>query len=160
MTIVVIAELGVSIAIIILKADAEDAISKAMRNSLDDYGLDANNTILANITSSWDEVQEDLKCCGVDIYMDWKNTTFNGNGTTDNAPDSCCKDGKTEDCGKNQLKAGNETGIYETGCLKPFANSLNDRAYIVGVAGAGLGVLQIIMLIGAFVLAKRDNYSA
>jgi len=153
MAIVVIAEFGIAIAILILKVDAEDAISKAMRDNLNNYGTDGD------VTSSWDEIQQDLKCCGVDTYIDWKNTTFNQNGTNNNAPDSCCKDGQTQDCGKDQLKDKPDK-IFEKGCLKQFEDYIEDNAYIVGGAGAGLGLLQIIVLIGSFCLAKRDNYYA
>ena len=150
MAIVVIAEFGIAIAILICKVDAEEAISKEMRSSLNKYG----NGTDEDVTSSWDQIQQDLKCCGVDTYMDWKYTTFNQNGTTNNSPDSCCKTVGT-DCGKNALTS-NET-IYVKGCFKTFEDSIEDNAYIVGGTGAGLGVLQILVLIGSFILAKKDN---
>jgi len=153
MAIVVIAEFGIAIAILILKVDAEEAIAKQMRSSLNKYGGTD-----ADVTSSWDEVQQDLKCCGVDTYTDWKNTTFNQNGKTNNAPDSCCKAGNTHDCGKSALKSNGT--IYEKGCLKTFEDDIEDSAYIVGGTGAGLGVLQILVLIGSFYIAKKDNYYA
>ena len=154
MTVVVLAEFGVAIAILVLKVDAEEAISDAMNDSLNNYKIDGD------VTSSWDQIQQDLGCCGVDSYMDWKNTTFNTNGTGNNAPDSCCKDGITKDCGKNQLQP-NTTIIYKTGCLKQFEKDIEDNAYIVGGAGAGLGVLQIIALVASCCSAKKmrdDDY--
>ena len=151
MTVVVLVEVGVAIAILILKIDAEEAISNAMNDSLDSYGTDGD------VTSSWDEIQQDLGCCGVNDYNDWKNTTFNQNGTTNNAPTSCCKD--SNDCVNPQLENGT---IYETGCLKQFEQDIEDNAYIVGGAGAGLGVFQTIALIASCCLAKkmrdRDDY--
>merc|ERR1711944_312207 len=109
MAIVVIAEFGIAIAILICKVDAEEAISKEMRSSLNKYG----------------------------------------NGTTNNAPDSCCKTVGT-DCGKNALTSNGT--IYVKGCFKTFEDSIEDNAYIVGGTGAGLGVLQILVLIGSFIL--------
>ena len=151
MAIVVIAEFGIAIAILILKVDAEEAIAKQMRSSLNDYGNDTD------VTHSWDEIQQDLECCGVDTYTDWTNTTFNHNGKTKNAPDSCCIAGNTNDCGNDALIKSNGT-IYEKGCLKTFEDYIEDNAYIVGGAGAGLGVLQILVLIGSFCLAKKENF--
>ena len=159
MLLVVIAEFGIAIAILILKVDAEEAISNAMNSSLNDYG----NGTKTEVTSSWDNIQHDLKCCGVDTYMDWKNTTFNQQGNTtkygDDVPDSCCINGPTTGCGNGQLSTQNRT-IYEKGCLKTFEDYIEDNAYIVGGAGAGLGVLQILVLIGSFCIAKRENYYA
>ena len=160
MLLVVIAEFGIAIAILILKVDAEEAISNAMNSSLNDYG----NGTKTDVTSSWDNIQQDLKCCGVDTYMDWKNTTFNQQGNTtnygDNAPDSCCRNGPTTDCGKGQLSTHQNLTIYDKGCLKTFEDYIEDNAYIVGGAGAGLGVLQILVLVGSFCIAKRENYYA
>jgi len=159
MLLVVIAEFGIAIAILILKVDAEEAISDAMNNSLNDYG----NGTKTEVTSSWDNIQHDLKCCGVDRYTDWKNTTFNQQGNTtkygDDVPDSCCINGPTTGCVNGQLSTQNLT-IYEKGCLKTFEDYIEDNAYIVGGAGAGLGVLQILVLIGSFCIAKRENYYA
>ena len=150
MAIVVVAEFGIAIAILILKVDAEEAIAKQMRSSLNDYG--GTDT---DVTHSWDEIQQDLKCCGVDAYTDWSNTTFNQNGKTNNAPDSCCIAGNTHGCGNDALKPNGT--IYEKGCLKTFEDYIEDNAYIVGGAGAGLGVVQILVLIGSFLLAKKEN---
>ena len=158
MMLVVIAEFGIAIAILILKVDAEEAISSAMNDSLDYY------KVKTEVTSSWDSIQTDLKCCGVDTYTDWKNTTFNHpvNFTKYDVPDSCCIDGQTQGCGKDQLDTNTHKNgtIYEKGCLKTFEDYIEDNAYIVGGAGAGLGVLQILVLVGSFCLAKRDNYYA
>jgi len=160
MMLVVIAEFGIAIAILILKVDAEEAISSAMNDSLNDYG----NGSKTEVTSSWDIIQQNLKCCGVDTYMDWKNTTFNqqGNSTQfgNNVPDSCCMAGASKDCGKDAIMSHQNNTIYEDGCLKTFEDLIEDNAYIVGGAGAGLGVLQILVLVGSFCLAKRDNYYA
>ena len=160
MLLVVIAEFGIAIAILILKVDAEEAISNAMNSSLNDYG----NGTKTEVTSSWDNIQHDLKCCGVDTYMDWKNTTFNQQGNTtkygDDVPDSCCINGPTTGCGNGQLSTHKNLTIYEKGCLKTFEDYIEDNAYIVGGAGAGLGVLQILVLIGSFCIAKRENYYA
>jgi len=158
MMLVVIAEFGIAIAILILKVDAEEAISSAMKDSLKDY----DPLVQSEVTTSWDTIQRNLDCCGVDTYMDWKNTTFNHpeNSTTygNNVPDSCCIT-ESDGCGKDQLNPsthGNGT-IYEKGCFKTFEDDIEDNAYIVGGAGAGLGVLQILVLVGAFCLSKRDS---
>ena len=99
----------------------------------------------------------------MNTYLDWKNTTFNTNGSLSNAPDSCCTQ-VHEGCGKNQLT--NNGTIYHTGCITAFGDSIEDHAYIVGGVGAGLGLLQIIALIVSCCLAKKmraserenDNY--
>ena len=85
-----------------------------------------------------------------------------GNSTQfgSDVPDSCCTAGTNKDCGKDAIKSHQNNTIYEDGCLKTFEDLIEDNAYIVGGAGAGLGVLQILVLVGSFCLAKRDNYYA
>ena len=62
MMLVVIAEFGIAIAILILKVDAEEAISSALKDSLNDY----DPLVQSEATTSWDTIQRSLDCCGVD----------------------------------------------------------------------------------------------
>ena len=129
--------------------DGDDAISDTVKSSLNDYVRDVD------VKSSWDNMQKQLKFCGIDTYMDWKKTTLNKNGTGNSVPDSCCKAGNaTVECGSNQIP--NHEHSYQTGCFKQFVDYIEDNAYIVDVAGAGLGVLQIILLIGSCCIATKD----
>ena len=49
---------------------------------------------LSEITNIWDNIQKEMKCCGVNNYKDWTNpelnTTFPQNGF--DVPESCCAD--------------------------------------------------------------------
>ena len=46
-----------------------------------------------------------LKCCGAEDYMDWKNTTFGRDG--DSVPESCCIT-DAEGCGRGILATPDE----------------------------------------------------
>jgi glucan phosphoethanolaminetransferase (alkaline phosphatase superfamily) len=84
MMLILIAELGVAITILIYKDKAKMVASDAMVKGLENY----NKTGYEGVTKTWDEIQQRLKCCGVDTPQDWKNATELGNN---NAPKSCCK---------------------------------------------------------------------
>ena len=105
---------------------------------------------MTNYTATWDLVQENFKCCGLDGKDDWKDT-----------PESCCVGGKEQDCGKIASGQGHE--LYEEGCLNNFTEFFRDNLYYVGVTAfclSAVGVLVISLCCGLVILAflnARDS---
>lgn len=156
MTVILIAEIGVSIAIIIYKGKAYQIVSDSMQMGLDKYKVTGSE----GVTKGWDEIQEHFKCCGVDNPSDWKNRPFQQTAT-DRAPDSCCKI-ESEGCGKQKL-VDPYTDLYNEGCLKKFQGFVESKVFLVGGVGIAIVVVQAIFLIGACCLAKKakdDGYYA
>ena len=104
---------------------------------------------MTNNTATWDLVQENFKCCGLEGKDDWKDT-----------PDSCCVGGKEQDCGKIAIGHGHE--LYEEGCLNTFTEFFRDNLYYVGVTAfcvAAVEVLGICLSCG-FVIYAICNLSS
>ena len=102
---------------------------------------------MTNYTATWDLVQENFKCCGLEGKDDWKDT-----------PDSCCVGGKEQDYGKIAIGHGHE--LYEEGCLNTFTEFFRDNLYYVGVIAfclAAVGVLVISLCCGFVIFAFSGN---
>lgn len=144
--IILIAQVAAGIAAFVLKGDLKTEITKNMENGLDNYGEEG----YGGVTTTWDLVQKELKCCGVVNYKDWKNVTMFADG---GVPDSCCKGGQVEDCGKGPNVAP-ET-IYNNGCFSLFSDEFNSNLSIVGAVALGIAVGEMIAIGFAFCLGKR-----
>ena len=105
---------------------------------------------MTNYTATWDLVQENFKCCGLEGKDDWNETI----------PDSCCVGGKEQDCGK--IASGHGHELYEEGCLNSFTEFFRDNLYYVGVTAfcvAAVEVLGICLSCG-FVIYAICNLSS
>ena len=93
-----------------------------MENGIKNYGTDG----FQGVTTTWDLVQKEVHCCGVENYGDWKNVTqFKDGGV----PDSCCKGGQVESCGKAPV---DPEKIFTQGCFSLFSEEFNSNLTIVG----------------------------
>ena len=84
--------------------------------------------------TTWDLVQKNLHCCGVENYTDWDGII---NGTA--VPDSCCIGGQEEKCGGEYNPDKPEEDIYTEGCFSVFSQEFKDNLNIVG------GMLKFIV---------------
>jgi len=91
------------------------------------------------VTDTWNVIQKDFSCCGVDSFDDWKNTAFSGGN---NLPDSCCKDW-TKDCGKSFFNNPDVSKINEKGCYKLLETEIVDNVEVVGGVAIGILVVQV-----------------
>ncbi|XP_058456331.1 tetraspanin-9-like [Malaya genurostris] len=91
------------------------------------------------MTISWDITQEELKCCGVDSFADWRNRI----------PDSCCledHDGRKRPCQELQTSVT----IFRSGCFNAVSKELLRNASILGGAGLGLAFVMIPGIVLAY----------
>ena len=152
MAIILIAEVGVAIAAFVFKGEATDFVSDAMKNGLKNYG----DSEYQGVTKGWDSIQQQFDCCGVDTPNDWANTTALV-PIGKSVPVSCCKNEDTN-CGKNQINPPNpptSQTIYTDGCLNQFVQYVENNIYLIGGAGIGIAVVQLIAVIAACCLGKR-----
>ena len=89
---------------------------------------------MTNYTATWDLVQENFKCCGLEGKDDWKDT-----------PESCCVGGKEQDCGK--IASGHGHELYEEGCLNSFTEFFRDNLYYVGVTAFCVAAVEVLLVI-------------
>merc|ERR1711874_392058 len=89
---ILIAQIAAGIAAFALRGPLKDEITKNMEKGQLNYGQEG----FEGVTTTWDLVQKNLHCCGVNNFKDWKNVTQMAGGV----PDSCCKAGQVMNCGK------------------------------------------------------------
>jgi len=144
--IILIAQIGAGIAAFALKGDLKAEIVKNMNNGMKNYGTEG----FEGVSTTWDLVQKELHCCGVETYGDWKNATtqFKDGGV----PDSCCKGGQVEGCGKAPV---DEEKVFAEGCFSLFTDEFNSNLTIVGAVALGVAVGELIAIGFAFCLGKR-----
>merc|ERR1712111_251632 len=107
MALILISLIGVAITIVVFKDDVRNLVEKKMKEGMQKY--DASES--GGVTETWNIMQHDSKCCGVEGFKDWENTPFSQGS---NVPDSCCIQ-NTSGCGKGAIQ--NPDNIYQEGCF-------------------------------------------
>jgi len=126
-------------------------LSQPFLDTLSRYELDRDGVI----EQTWDNVQTELRCCGVDLPNDWTshNTGFQQNDnylqTTGNniligvrVPESCCVEASntalcmTVPTGKN--------GVFVEGCFSKVKNQM--FLHIESIGGVSIAVIIIMVI--------------
>merc|ERR1711992_169327 len=107
--------------IIVFKGDVKNEIEKNMKTAMQNYG--ENDKQHDGVKQTWDIVQSDFKCCGVEKYSDWFDTPY----------------------GKNiEGSSDIQDKINTNGCFSQFEVEILDN---VGIAiGVGVGIAILILL--------------
>jgi len=162
---VLVLQLGVGISAFLLKDDVEKVAEDAFMATLHRYHnmTDPENQ---DIRRSWDIVQSELQCCGVNNYTNWKGTLdkFEHNPANDTlVPSSCCIGGAVDKCAAKITDANidNEKEaakyIYLEGCVEKAIDQLAITR--IGWVGIGLGVVEIFGILCACLLARSIRFS-
>jgi len=140
LALILISMIGATITIIVFKGDVKNEIEKNMKTAMQNYG--ENDKQHDGVKQTWDIVQSDFKCCGVEKYSDWFDTPYGKN--VSGVPDSCCKVEVTG-CGKNiEGSSDIQDKINTNGCFSQFEVEILDN---VGIAiGVGVGIAILILL--------------
>jgi len=153
LTLILLSLIGVAITVYVFRGDAREVITKTMADSLKNYNEEEHK----GVTETWNIMQSDFKCCGVNNFTDWEGTPAFTN--TGDVPDTCCKE-FTEGCGKGAGQSTDE--IYTTGCFVLFENFILSNA--AAAAGVGVGVI-VLLFLGVCVsccvargLASKNSY--
>jgi len=146
--IILVAQIGAGIAAYMLKGDLSTEVSKKMNEGMQHYGEKG----FEGVTDTWDIVQKNLHCCGVQAPKDWYTEGTFSNGTV---PDSCCKDGQEEGCGKT------EKPKFSEGCFKLFEDEFVSNISIIGGVALGVAALEFLVVLIACCLGRMglaDQY--
>ena len=76
LTLLLLAMIGAAIAIYVYKEDFGQIVYIKMNDGMENYGKTGHD----GVTETWNVVQQELKCCGVLNYTDWKSVTFGESG--------------------------------------------------------------------------------
>jgi len=116
--------------------------------------------------TAWNEVQQELKCCGVESVKDWTSGNFTTWEPTDaNKPEGCCAvfrsgeevttDDKTK-CRKS-LEGPNSETYYFEGCYSKIKRIIEDNQNkVVGVA-IGVVVVMFLNMLFSFAMCTMVN---
>lgn len=144
MLLILIAEIGVCVTMILYKGEVVAVATDAMTRSLDEYSKQEKE----GVKRTWDKIQEEFTCCGVENGPDdWKNKL----GYANSAPDSCCTI-EEDGCGKDAIGT---TKLHPKGCLKEFESFVESNIFLVGGVGLALIIVQLIAVITGCCLAKK-----
>jgi CD63 antigen len=157
-----IAQIATGIAAFALKGYLKDKIAENMENGIKNYGAKG----FEGFTTTWDLVQKELYCCGVQNYSDWKNVIQFADG---GVPDSCCKGGEqmqdqygyemdleVEGCGKGPVDSKN---IFTLGCLSFFSEEFKRNFTIIVAIALGIAVGEMITICFACCFGRNYDYS-
>lgn len=98
------------------------------------------------IQETWDIIQTDGGCCGVNSYNDWKDTS--------GLPHSCCKDLEmTATCTVDYIKAKKIPG-----CLPFLRDFMKSNILIIGGVCVSVALLQLIGILFACNLARMIRH--
>jgi len=152
LAIIFILEIAGGIAGFVLRDKIEDEVKTVLEKSMKNYGEDDH----AGVTSTWDKLQNDFACCGVNNYSDWTNAEYGRNGTT--IPTSCCKD--TNAAGTKTCDTTKPANLNTHSCAAELENWLKDKVAIIGGVGIGLAFVQIVGIMFACCMARaiRKEY--
>lgn len=93
-----------------------------------------------DITNAMDFVQQNLNCCGGDIFEDWTKSEWYFTASKRNkVPDSCCKT-ISKACGMSD----HPSNIPYTGCRHPMAAYVKSHLVLLGWIAIGCCLLQIL----------------
>lgn len=156
-----LAQIAFAIGIAIKQELIEGQLDILAKQSINDW------TQKGQIAKSWDILQTDLKCCGVDGYNDWSNetlsTSFIKYATKNNAtadypvPDGCCID-SSPFCGLNySIKNGTHLNgtIYTDGCLKMTESWIKSHIPVTAGICVAIAFIQIIGIIFSCHLIRK-----
>jgi CD63 antigen len=153
LAVILVAQIGAGIAAYMLKGELDTEVVKNMNAGMTNYNKSAE---FDGVTHTWDIVQNELHCCGVENYTDWtreRSDIF----PKGQVPDSCCVGGQVEGCG---AKPNSEVEKFEQGCYSLFKAKFIDNIAIVGGVALGVAAIELAIVLFACCLGKRMGYTS
>jgi len=138
-----------------LKEPLKEALEQYRDGPGNDEAQDAYKTV-------WNQVQKELKCCGVEDARDWTNCAecgFGNAGATFKVPEGCCgwekMDGAWQETNATSIQTCRTTSIPQfpwdadykyafEGCFTKIVTTIEDNQGIV--SGVAIGVVAVMFL--------------
>ncbi|KAL8601516.1 hypothetical protein ACOMHN_000458 [Nucella lapillus] len=135
------------IAAYVLRNEIEEEVLTKLTAAEEKY------TVSPDVTQTWDRLQREFSCCGVESYLEWKKWNL-----TTVFPQSCCKREDAADCSHDSPIP--ENAIKTTSCEKAFVSWLKEKVAIIGGVGIGLAFVMVVGVLFACCLARaiRKEY--
>ncbi|XP_017893684.1 CD63 antigen-like [Ceratina calcarata] len=133
-------ELGAGIAGYMMRGEVHSMVENRLNTTILEYS--SKN----DIRKSWDIMQHDLECCGMNGPSDWSTS---GSFAENNIPISCCKEvPEGSKCDVNSIS------IHSEGCMKSLQKAIERNVLIFGGVGIGIAIVQLMGVIFACCLAR------
>jgi len=130
----------------------ESAIKDPLEKALQRYDDNPTEEKGQAYKAVWNEVQSELKCCGVNNVSDWKTGTFGFTGNF-NKPLGCCMVGRQTENGltESEQRACRESTdgsdsktYYFEGCYTAMKKQVEDNQNVL--VGVAIGVVVVMFL--------------
>lgn len=133
-------ELGAGIAGYMMRAEVRSMVESRLNTTMEDYSTKDD------IRKSWDIMQHDLECCGMNGPSDWSMTGVFADNTV---PLSCCREvAEGSKCDVNSVS------VYASGCMGKLRDAIEHNVLILGGVGIGIAIVQLMGVIFACCLAR------
>jgi len=159
-------------AVLAYTGDLQSTLNKPLMDALREYKDNPDTEAQTAFKAAWNEVQAELKCCGVDNGYDWinNNADFSASGSEFKVPEGCChwrKDGNGDwvDLPEGQRDAcrkttpanpWTETFAFE-GCFTSILNQIEESQGIVAGIAIGVVVVMFLNMLFSFAMCTMVN---
>lgn len=131
----------------------EETIKDPLKKALAKYDPADQSEGMTAYKKAWNEVQTELRCCGIDDYTDWAVVNW-GEGSSINKPEGCCsiKRNGDEITDVQACRESTDKAIYYfNGCYTSIENTITENQDIV--VGVAIGVVVVMFLNMLFAFA-------
>ncbi|MCI4387195.1 hypothetical protein PGIGA_G00071320 [Pangasianodon gigas] len=144
---IIIIEIGIAIAVYVFRSKITTLVDEGLKEMIKDYKTNKE------IRDNMDNIQQELRCCGVVNASDWVDYKPD----KISVPDSCCKN-VTANCGDGGIKDGKN--IYSEGCGTAVEKALKQNVLWIGVAALVIAFIEILGVVFACTLMRgiRKGY--
>lgn len=155
-SVVLLVEIVVSIMMFLYKKDVTLHVEQQLLDHFRSNNVsDFNNRALFAVDMTWDDLQRELKCCGLANYTDWHRDRRRW-PKNDWVPDSCCdldqfdlsSPRSFDNCGKMM----NPDLFYKQGCYKAFGDWLFNHFFVVGTVNVLMAIFQILAVLSGLLI--------
>uniref|UniRef100_A0A023FMU7 Tetraspanin n=1 Tax=Amblyomma cajennense TaxID=34607 RepID=A0A023FMU7_AMBCJ len=133
---ILVAEIAAGALGFVYKGKVNNIAEKRFTDTLKDYERESKGKVKP-VQEAWDFIQQQLKCCGVKGPRDWEQYA----GIQ--PPPSCCP------------SPGADCQTFDKGCYDKVKEDISQYAVYVGIAGIGIGLIEIIGIIFSCCLANQ-----
>jgi len=147
LSLIIIVEIGAAIAGYIYRGKLSAVVQESLTDMIKKY----NTT--EEMAKAVNQLQTDLKCCGVNSSADWGSYMPDGNSV----PDSCCVN-NTKDCGRGTMTDASK--VHQQGCQTAVEQLLRKNIQWIIVAALIIAFLQIMGVVFSCMLMRgiRSGY--
>ncbi|XP_033760029.1 tetraspanin-7-like [Pecten maximus] len=145
LVVVFIVELSAGAAGFVYQSKLESGFKEGLEKALHKYKVDTE------ITGAMDDLQSQLKCCGIHSYSDWVNRTTTTDGKI---PTSCCID--LNKCSSEPLPE-NVKDWFSKGCYSTVVDFMQSNMGLIGGVALGISFFQVFGALLSCCLARNIN---